>query len=208
MTDAEIRKPVPSWMWGGGLLAGAAVLPLAFGPGGGAVPRIVGQGLVLAAMIVFALGLRGAGSLVARRPVGTVALIALGLIPLVFTVATPSNVPESDVWILQILGYTELVLSVGAALVAAVEIARARVVPDPWRWAPTVALALVVLVQAGAQVIGVAAGPEGLRDLAPALSAIALASAVLVPLALGVIAMMLGARGRPAASPRVYPPPA
>ncbi|MBN9178619.1 MAG: hypothetical protein J0I43_14810 [Microbacterium sp.] len=211
MTDAEVRTPVRSWLGGGALLAAAAVLPLVFGAGVGVglIPRTLGQMLVLAAMVVFAFGLRGTGSLVARRPVGMIALLVLGLVPLVFTLATPSSVSEDEVWLLQILGYSELVVSVGAALVAAIEIARARVVPDPWRWAPTVALAVIVFVQAAAQVIGVAVGSERLLDLVPALSAAGFATAVLVPLALGVIAMMLGARGRqgiPAASPQVYPP--
>lgn len=206
MTDAEVRRTEPSWIWGGGLLAASAVVPWALGPGGaGTLTRTLAGLLFLAAMAVFAFGLRGAGSVVARRGAGMVALLVLGITPLLFSLVAPTQVDLSDMALLQTLGYVELAVTAAAALVAVVEIARARVVPGPWRWAPAIGLAVVVGVQVIGQIVGVAVGPQGLEHWGVALALGGFVSAVVVPLVLGGAAMALGGRGLPAASPRIYP---
>lgn len=105
-------------------------------------------------------------------------------------------------------GYSELAIEAAAALVAVVEIARARVIPGNWRFAPAIALAVVVLVQVIGQVVGVAAGSAGLEQAAVGLALGGFAAAILAPVALGIAAIALGARGLAVPNPQVYPPPA
>lgn len=209
MTDAEVRTPVPSWVIGGALLIGSAVLPWVLGPGPAMlVTAVIGRLLFLAAMIVFAFGMRGVGSVVAGRTLGVVALLVLGAAPLVFGLIPPQQVEPSDLGLLQLLGYSELAIEAAAALVAVVEIARARVIPGNWRFAPAIALAVVVLVQVIGQVVGVAAGSAGLEQAAVGLALGGFAAAILAPVALGIAAIALGARGLAVPNPQVYPPPA
>lgn len=209
MTDAEVRTPVPSWVIGGALLIGSAVLPWALGPEPAMlVTAVIGRLLFLAAMIVFAFGLRGVGSVVAGRTLGVVALLVLGAAPLVFGLIPLQQVEPSDLGLLQLLGYSELAIEAAAALVAVVEIARARVIPGNWRFAPAIALAVVVLVQVIGQVVGVAAGSAGLEQAAVGLALGGFAAAILAPVALGIAAIALGARGLAVPNPQVYPPPA
>ena len=209
MTDAEVRTPVPSWVIGGALLIGSAVLPWALGPEPAMlVTAVIGRLLFLAAMIVFAFGLRGVGSVVAGRTLGVVALLVLGAAPLVFGLIPLQQVEPSDLGLLQLLGYSELAIEAAAALVAVVEIARARVIPGNWRFAPAIALVVVVLVQVIGQVVGVAAGSAGLEQAAVGLALGGFAAAILAPVALGIAAIALGARGLAVPNPQVYPPPA
>lgn len=213
MSDADVRQPVPAWLWGGGLLVAGAMLPT-LGQPLAHTPTVVwgSRLLTAAALIVFALGLRGAGSVVARRPVGVIALFCLALGPpaidlvtSLLTLGTDSAMPENlGMW--QLIGYAGLALSAAAALVAVIEIARARVVPDPWRWAPTWGLAVAAGVFVLGQVAIVAVGAQGAQEYADLIVIGSAVGTVLVPLALGILAMVLGARGRVAAPAQVYPP--
>lgn len=215
MSDADVRRPVPAWLWGGGLLAASAALPM-LGQSFYGTPVLLWTARLLAAaaLVVFALGVRGEGSVVARRPVGTVALFVLAIVPPLIELLTPALVMPSttsglpdNLWLVQVMGYGGIAIAGAAALVAVVEIARARVVPDPWRWAPTWALAAIAGAYVLSQVLIVAAGAAVLETYATLL-AITGAAAALVPLALGILAMVLGARGLAAAPAQVYPPPA
>jgi len=213
MSDADVRRPVPAWLWGGGLLAASAVLPM-LGPDVSLTPVLVWTGRLLtaAAYAVFALGIRREGSIVARRPLGVIALLLMAFVPSIIELVTPaaeiptdSGMPE-NLWLLQLLGYVSLAIWAAAALVAVVEIGRARVVPDPWRWAPAAGLALGAALYVVSQVALVAVGAQGVQEFATLLAISSAVGAVLVPLALGILAMVLGARGRPAAPAQVYPP--
>ncbi len=104
------------------------------------------------------------------------------------------------------------VLWLGAALAGVVAIGRAGVVGHPWRWAPLWGLAAVVGVNVLLQGAGVALGsqPDGLLVL-NALAGFAQLVTTLVPLLLGLLAVVLGSRFDPPAHPRasgvqVYPP--
>lgn len=209
MTDAEIRKPVPAWIWGGALLAASAVVPTAVravAPGGfGSGVAIVTAVLFAASLLVFAFGLRGQGSIVARRPPGMAALLVLAVLPPVVELALSALATGQDISLLQILSFTQLAVTAAAALVAVVAIGRAAVVPRPWQWAPAWGLAVIVATSALPQIALVGASgqdPQGLLWL------FALGSLVIltVPLALGILAMVLGARGQAAPSPQIYPP--
>jgi hypothetical protein len=115
---------------------------------------LVGATLFAAALIVFAFGVRGKGSVVGRRPGGVLVLVALGLSHLVFWIGfaalTAANAGMGGSVIL-IIPITAPIL----AIIAGVSIVRARAVPGRWRWAPLIAsvfyaLAVVArLVQMG-----------------------------------------------------------
>lgn len=86
MTDHRIPDRIVSdarraWFIGGVLLLATVVLGVALQP---AVSLIVDGGtigttLFSASLLVFAFGIRGSGSVTARRPLGTAALTALAV---------------------------------------------------------------------------------------------------------------------------------
>lgn len=158
-----------------------------------------------AAMVILAFGLRREGSVVARRLPGVVALIVLGFAPPFIALITPSSANPDDLWMLQTVGYIQLAATGGAALLAVVEIARARVLPGPWRWAPAAGLAIVALVFVTTQIVGLSVGVNGIQGLAVVLAAGGWITGMLVPLVLGVGLMVLGARGLPAPPAQIYP---
>lgn len=148
-------------MLGGILLIAATLVVGVAGPMLWSVPgaEFAGPALFSAALLVFAFGLRGAGSITARRPLGTVALTLLA----VWTFAdgllwrfTPLGALPLDQQAL--LGTSIPLVSAALAAVACVQIARAGVVPAPWNWAPTWVL-IAVVVPSLLQMLLVAAGP-------------------------------------------------
>jgi len=216
MTDDHRPTTTPAWIWGGGLLLASAVLPLITGSVGfaaagglaGAVFAWIGMLAFAASMAVFAGGLDGRGSVVARRPAGMAALIALAAVtPLVWvlTAIFPYSAadPGGYVW----WGYAELAVRFAAALVAVVAVGRARVVPPPWNWSPAWGLAAVVGTGVLAQVTAVAiAGGPGDQETLATVFAFSSLVAVVVPSLLGILAIVLGSRAGPRAAVPVYPP--
>jgi hypothetical protein len=146
-------------------------------------------------MLVFAFGVRGSGSVTARRPLGTIALTLLGIWPLVMWVLQTALLPNSVtpthsiMSTLFALGYVDSFLRFGAALVAVVQIARAGVVPPPWNWAPTWALAAVAAPWVFDQIIAVGA-PQSL-DLFTAFMPVDGLIRIGAPMFLGVLAIVL-----------------
>lgn len=150
-----------AWILGGILLIAATVVVGVPAPVLWSVPgaEFAGPALFSAALLVFAFGLRGAGSVTARRPLGTVALVLLA----VWTFAdgllwrlAPLDALSMDQQAL--LGISVPAVTAALATVAAVQIARAGVVPRPWNWAPLWAL-IAVIVPSLLQMLLVAAGP-------------------------------------------------
>lgn len=93
------------------------------------------------AAVLFVVGVGRAGSVTDRRPVSTVATLALAVAP--FTQSLWFGlVPESpgdpnareDAWALAAALYYGSLATL--AIIAAVGIGRAGVLPSPWRWAP------------------------------------------------------------------------
>src|SRR5688572_12102694 len=89
MTDASataVRDARLAWIIGGSLLIAHSVLRLiGNAPGVGPIPTL---GVILdvlwaGALLVFALGIRRSGSVVARQPVGVIALIVAAAMPFV-----------------------------------------------------------------------------------------------------------------------------
>lgn len=151
-----------------------------------------------AALIVFAVGIGRAGSVTARRPLGTFALAGLGVWVIVGTIARvvltaavlPRGADAADQLVMmhRLVWTATDVITLVLAVIAGIEIIRARAVPAPWRWMP---LAAVVLIVAG----------RGLQLLVPSLPlnmlwpASAVAGIVLpaTQLLLGIVAVALAA---------------
>lgn len=209
MTDAEVRKPVPAWIWGGALLAASAVVPTAMravAPGGlGSAVAIVTAVLFAASLVIFAFGFRDGGSVVDRRRTGVVALLVLAVVPFVMKLATSGPIAEDQIPLYTVVSYVQLAVTAAAALVAVVTTGRVGVLPPRWRWAPAWGLAVIALAVALPQVVGVAMAGRNTQDL---IGVFTVASLLIfaVPLTLGVLAMLLGARGLATPSPQVYPP--
>ncbi|WP_394770824.1 hypothetical protein [Lacisediminihabitans sp.] len=131
-------------MIGGVLLLATVVIGLAVQPGTpfSTVLSIFGMVLFSASLVVFAFGIRGHGSVTARKPLGTAALTALAIwvlvIPTLEDLYFSRDYPSGP---LLGLGDIDYFVRFATALVAVVQIARAGVVPRPWNWAPTWVLA-------------------------------------------------------------------
>lgn len=137
-----------AWRIGGGLLVLSAMVNLSAMYGALAPLGQVGMLLFSAALLLFAWGVRGAGSITARRALGTAALVAWALWPLLVGLlwsVLPTTVlssPDSS-----FLGTGLRVVELGLAIVAVTQIGRAAVVPRPWNWAPLWGLAVVVALR-------------------------------------------------------------
>lgn len=180
------------WVLGGILLLGYVLIGLA-------LPMMAGTATVTriafaAATVLFAIGWRGVGSVTARRPLGTVALILLGVWPWVMDLlwlvfpATPSSLAAMP--IVSVGTVVQLLV----AIVAVTQIARAGVVPQPWSWTPTIALVMVVLAQV--LMMAFASISHDQTALVAAMDVAALAQAVAVA-GVGVVAIVLATRAEP-----------
>lgn len=197
-----------AWVVGGSLLVADAVLVLLMNalP----VPAFPGAGVALdalwaAALLVFAFGIRGSGSVVARRPVGVVALVVSALLPVATTLLwwlVPAG--SWDVSVSIMVGQGLLVLSFAALLVATIVIGRAGAVPPHVRWVPLIALA----VSAGAQILVQAVIVSLTTNLVmPDLTALVLGSTMLGTLGvllLGILAIVFAPRTP--GPVQIYPP--
>lgn len=145
------RRARLAWMLGGSLMIGSVVvvvlvwtfpfnLPGAF---------LLSPALFSSSLILFAFGIGGAGSITARRPLGTLALTALA----VWEVASASaasllpsafGAPTESFFAAAVLaGLIDAAVRCALGVIAVVQIARAGVLPRPWNWAPAWALAAV-----------------------------------------------------------------
>lgn len=209
---SAVRPRRVAWLLGGSLLIASAlvglVAPQAGYPVGGWV-QTAGAVLFAAAALVFASGLPDGASVTARRPVGTTALAVLGVWPLVSSIIWATQEPMAEMRPFDsAIAYVDLVLPLAAALVAVVSIARAGVVPAPWNWAPTWALAALVVPNVLTQLLFVAV-PNEMPQLAPMLVTFATLVVAAAPIFLGVLALVLAQPPRAERSPvAVYPPPA
>lgn len=125
-----------AWFIGGALLLASVIVGVAQP----VISQIVFGGnirtiLFSAAVLLFAWGIRGSGSVTARRPLGTAALTALAAWVLLGSVleeaiaAGFSNDPAPNA--LLAFGYVDSFVRFALALVAVMQIARAGVVPAP-----------------------------------------------------------------------------
>ena len=151
--------------------------------------------LFAAALVLFAVGMRGEGSVVARRPIGTVALIVTALAWVAQRIPLPESLQWLSVW-------HWIVIVAGA--VAAVEIIRIRAVRGGARFLPLVlVLALLAIQLAVVAILTLPLGEWSRLGWGAMLVLFGLPVVSLVSLAIGVCALVGGARARPSA--RVTP---
>lgn len=153
-----------TWFVGGTLLLAAVVLVLTAStaqmwfPGGSIIHTVP----VAAALLIFAFGYRGSGSVTGRRPLGTVALVLLSawlLLEPVLTGIVTTAIDQGNLTVSFVgFGYTNTLVQFTLALIAVMQIARAGIVPAPWNWAPAAVLAATCVSWILLQVIGVQIG--------------------------------------------------
>lgn len=215
MTDAAAtagRDARLAWQVGGSLLIAHSVLDLMLsaaplGPIPGAGYLVVA--LWAAALLVFALGIRRSGSVVARQRVGVVALVVAAAEPVVSRFlwdVIPLEVADPQLSIM--VGQALQVLSLAALVVAAVVIGRAGAVPQRVRWLPLLVLAVTAAAQILLQIVAVAGqgavNGEALTRMFWAASALGTIGSLI----LGILALVLAAYGGVSAdhAVQVYPP--
>jgi len=209
---SEVHDARLAWLVGGSLLIAHAVLvlvangyPLLAFPGVGMVVDAVWA----AALLVLAFGVRRQGSVVARRPLGIVAMVIAAVIPLLsallwsFLPAGPADPTAATM-----ISTGAAVLSLGALIVTTVVIGRAGAVPPRVRWVPLIVLAVVAGTQVAVQVASVSTADNLVRpDLTAAYFGASMLGTLGV-LLLGILAIVCAPREqpRPVAPTQVYPP--
>jgi hypothetical protein len=179
----------------GAMLIASASLGLLV-PGGG----------LLATRLLFSVAViwlaAGPGSVTARRPLGTIALVALGVVGaadlvtdnvvgLLLAGAQLAAGADTGIQITTGMQLLQLVL----AVVAAVQIARAGVVPRAWRWIPLWVLVAMTAVNAAGWIAVLASGSASLIVIATIGSPSGLVQ-VAGTILLGVLTILFGARTR------------
>lgn len=205
-----MRRRTDTWLAGGiglvvcgaaGLVQGAWIPAV----GGGSVLAIFSAAVWAASVFVLARGLGPAGSIVARKPVGSVALAVLAVWPLVDTITGLAALPVQDpatiggwtAW-----GYVSLAVPFAAALVAVTQIGRAGVVPSPWNWAPAWVLAARAVFWVVPQIVVTAVGPTVPASLIGPMIALQSVGLLAATLGLGILALVIAARERGAEDAR------
>ena len=192
------RQRRRTWVVGGALLVGSAMLRLA--AQGPLFALASGVDLLFAAgALLLAIGIGRAGSVTARRPLGTGAVVALVVVllgwPLVANLVTSDDEGFGDGQLIGrafLVTLVQIVLLLAFAIVATVQIGRAGVVPRPWNWAPLWALVVVVLTRILPMLMprGLYADPTGALMLSGALALLGTAAVAF----LGIVAIVLGTR--------------
>ena len=175
----------------------AAVRSLSMGAegGGGAslVADVLLRGMFAAAVVLFAVGIRGEGSVVGRRPVGTIALIATAvawMVPIL-----PSALPAESSLVWFAVGQWGVVV---AGIVAAVEIIRLRAIRGWTRFLPLALVVAQLALQLSMLVILTAPLDSWSRlGWAAMLGLFGYPAMTLITLAIGVCALVAGLRARP-----------
>lgn len=188
-----------TWLTGGGGLVACGVIEVLrsslLGTSGSAVLGVVGDLVFAAAVLLLAVGLSHRASVVARKPVGVVAMSVVALWPLISRMLEPlvmQGLQRATDW--NIYGYLALIVPASAALVAAVEIGRAAVLPSPWHWAPLWVLAFQAIVWVVPQLTIVAIGPGEVQLYANLFALLGTASFLAGTIGLGVLVLVLATR--------------
>lgn len=169
-----------------------------FGMSGGPALYVVTSVIYAAAVLLFAIGTTREASVVARRPLGVTALAIVAVWPLIDNIGTqflPQDGSSLGAW--TTYGYVTLLVQTGAALVAAMQIARAGVVPAPWHWAPLWVLGFQAFAWAMPQIIAVSAGPGEIQRWTDLYFLFGALTGLAGTLGLGILALVLAAQQRP-----------
>lgn len=191
-----------SWLLGGIGLVACSVSGIVRGsiPGAPTVNNtltLLSDALWASAILIFAIGLSREGSVVARKPLGLTASAVVAVWPLTTTVVslgTSAQDPgQTTPW--QFWTYVSIIVPLMFGLIAAVQVARIRVVPAPWNLAPLWALGVQTLVWVVPQVINVAA-PATFAEMGTVLPALGTLGFLATTLGLGVVAIVLSNRSQ------------
>lgn len=180
-----------TWVLGGLLLLVATLLEFTATPFGVTAPwsGVLSPLAFGAACMTFAIGGRRE-NVTARQPLGMIALVLLGawtpVAAIVRLIQTEAALPARQVFWL-----VDSVVSFALALVAVVSIGRARVVPEPWNWAPAWCVAAVVAVRVIDTAL-IAVPAVNAPIIAPLLAFLAALIGGGSALGLGILAVVLG----------------
>ena len=160
-----------------------------------------------AAVLLFAIGLSKEASVVARRPLGVTALTVLAVWPLALRLVHPLLPDMNSAFdagldayreaetILTLVSLLNFVVMLAAALIGTIQIARARVVPTPWRWAPLWAVIASVAGGVLPQLL-FAFGPAGVSHFTVVATVSSLLDLLPRTLGRGLLALVQAARSR------------
>lgn len=208
------RQRRRTWILGGILLIVPALIDIILQITTGARLGWISGLLFLLAVIVFTVGIGSAGSITARRPLGTtsalvfaVLLAAGSLIPMLFLLASPPASGDVQEMVARgaTLGLSSLAIGVVAlvfGIIAVVQIGRAGVVPRPWCWAPLWVLLVDVLNSVIAMILPALLVTSGLPFL-QIQNLITAAIAGVAEIVLGIVAIVLGVRAARSDAPDV-----
>lgn len=165
---------------------------------------LVSAVLFSAALLLFAIGIRGSGSITARKPLGTIALGVLAVWLLADAslndVMYSADLPDG---VSTLFGWGDALVQFVAALIAVVQIARAGTLPHPWNWAPTWALAALTAVWVVSRVVSIGASEGSIDMILLVLNFESLVRSA-APVFLGVMAIVLANRPRRPQTVPVY----
>ncbi|MGK9147713.1 hypothetical protein KXS11_08825 [Plantibacter flavus] len=192
------------WYVAGGLLVASVLLgpyvrfESLVGLDAGLIPALMFSG----ALVLFAIGANRSTSVTARRPFGTIALIALAIWTLISTfVLGAARVPPATESFLS-FGYIDQLVQFVLALIAATQIARVGTVPRAASLVPLWVVAATTGSWIIQQVVTVAAG-SNVSLFVPFLVMLDSLVRVTGPVLLGILAIALASRataGRAAAT--------
>lgn len=188
-------EPMHVWYVAGGLLVASVLLgpyvrfESLIGLDAGIIPALMFAG----ALVLFAIGRDRSTSVTARRPFGTIALIALAVWTLISTlVLGAATVPPATETFLS-FGYIDLLVQFILALIAVTQIARAGTVPRPVNLAPLWVVAATAASWIIQQVVAVAAG-SNVTLFVPFLVILDSIVRVTGPVLLGILAIAIASR--------------
>ncbi|WP_129590389.1 hypothetical protein [Cryobacterium aureum] len=197
LRDRAVSPASLALLIGGGLLLASVVITVIAQPTLFPYAGMVAPALFSAALFVFAFGVRGVGSVTARRPVGTIALVLLAVWLLLGSVLYGvigddfSNAPT----LFLAFAYADSLVRFALAVVAVMQIARLGAVPAPWNWVPAGIVAAVAVTWLLLQVLGGGSptiyGPNLVTWLLMGLDGLARIGGTVL---LGVIAIVLADR--------------
>jgi len=154
-----------AWFIGGGLML-VSVVATALSPSPFFSYGSLSMVLFAAALLVFAFGVRGQGSVTARRPLGTITLVLLAVWTVLGSVLSgaiaDSLSNDSLPGPLMAFAYADSFVQFALALICVMQIARLGVVPAPWNWLPAWIVGAVSLIWLLLQLVGsgVSYGPD------------------------------------------------
>ena len=201
-----MRQLKRTWIAGGiGLISCGVVGMLRYSvlgaPGSSQFLGVTADIFYAVGVALLAIGLTREASVVARQPLGMVAMLFVAVWPLFSDLATgwlELLEPQGQGAAWTVFGYIALVIPIGAGLIAATQIARAGVIQAPWRWAPLWVLGVQVLAWAVPQLTFVAVGAGNAQLYADLFAMLGTLAFLTSTLGLGTLAVVLAARRRPA----------